>query len=142
MASTKRGQSAVAGYLFLTPNLLGVLAFTLIPVLASLGLSFFEWDLFTPPKFVGLHNFAVLMRDREFWYYAFNTVFLMLALPHVVSVERQHAQPLFVFRDRDTLRAGLSRCALRRRGLIGHTLGQMPARRVSVIYSAELGEHQ
>jgi len=64
MALTKRGQSAVAGYFFLTPNLLGVLAFTLLPVLASLGLSFFEWDLFAPPKYVGLHNFAVLMKDK------------------------------------------------------------------------------
>jgi multiple sugar transport system permease protein len=81
MASTKRGQSALAGYLFLSPNLLGFLAFTLIPVLASLALSFFEWDLFTPPKYVGLHNFGALMKDRDFWHYAFNTVFLMLAIP-------------------------------------------------------------
>src|ERR1043166_5080994 len=81
MASTKRGQSALAGYLFLTPNLLGFLAFTLVPVLASLALSFFTWDLFTPPKYVGLHNFAALMKDNDFWRYAFNTVFLMLAIP-------------------------------------------------------------
>ena len=47
----------------------------------SLSLSFFEWDLFTSPRFVGLHNFAVLMRDRDFWYYGFNTLFLMLAIP-------------------------------------------------------------
>ena len=45
------------------PNLLGFLAFTLLPVVASLALSFYAWDLFTPPKFVGLHNFVALMRD-------------------------------------------------------------------------------
>jgi multiple sugar transport system permease protein len=41
----------------------------------------FAWDLFTPPKFVGLQNFVALMRDREFWYYAYNTLFLMLGIP-------------------------------------------------------------
>jgi multiple sugar transport system permease protein len=81
MAQTTRGRTALAGYLFLLPNLLGFLAFTLLPVLASLALSFYAWDLFTPPRFVGLHNFIALMRDRDFWYYAYNTVFLMLAIP-------------------------------------------------------------
>jgi len=41
MARTKRGRTALAGYLFLLPNLLGFLAFVLIPVVASAGLSFF-----------------------------------------------------------------------------------------------------
>jgi multiple sugar transport system permease protein len=81
MALTTKGRVALAGCLFLLPNLLGFLVFTSLPVLASLSLSFFEWDLFTSPKFVGLHNFAVLMKDRDFWYYAFNTLFLMLAIP-------------------------------------------------------------
>ncbi|HUK82234.1 MAG TPA: sugar ABC transporter permease [Verrucomicrobiae bacterium] len=78
---TKKGRMALAGYLFLLPNLLGFLVFTSLPVLASLALSFFDWDLFTPPRFVGLHNYAKLMSDHAFWYYAFNTVFLMLAIP-------------------------------------------------------------
>jgi multiple sugar transport system permease protein len=81
MALTRKGQVALAGCLFLLPNLLGFLVFTSLPVLASFSLSFFEWDLFTSPRFVGLHNFAVLMQDRDFWYYAFNTLFLMLAIP-------------------------------------------------------------
>ena len=81
MAPTKRGRTALAGYLFLLPNLLGFLAFILIPVAASLALSVFEWDLFTPPKFVGLRNFAALLHDQDFRRYAFNTVFLMLTIP-------------------------------------------------------------
>ena len=78
---TNRGRIAVAAALFLLPNLLGFLVFTSLPVLASLALSFFQWDLFTTPKFVGLHNFTALMLDRDFWYYGFNTLFLMLAIP-------------------------------------------------------------
>ena len=79
MALTKKRRTAVAGCLFLLPNLVGFLVFTSLPVLASLALSFFDWDLFGAPKFVGLQNFTGLMRDREFWRYAFNTLFLMLA---------------------------------------------------------------
>lgn len=77
-ASTKE---AIAGYAFLLPNFIGFLVFTSIPVIASFLLAFFEWDLLTPPKFVGMDNFIKLATDRDFWYYCYNTVFLMLAIP-------------------------------------------------------------
>lgn len=78
---------------FLAPNLVGFLAFTLLPLLASLVLAFFAWDLFSPAKFVGLDNFIALIGFRavedggieavnpRFWFYTFNTLFLMLGLP-------------------------------------------------------------
>lgn len=53
--------------LFLGPSLLGVVAFLAGPIVASLGLSFTRWDLLTPARWVGLRNFAVLLRDAEFW---------------------------------------------------------------------------
>jgi multiple sugar transport system permease protein len=81
MAWSNRGRTAAAAWLFLLPNFAGFLVFTSLPVLASLALSFFEWDLFTPPRFVGLRNFATLTGDADFRRYAFNTGFLMLAIP-------------------------------------------------------------
>lgn len=78
---------------FLTPNVLGFLAFTIIPVVASLALSFFDWDIINwPPRFVGLDNFIRLLgwhapsghwvpRDPLFWKFTANTIFLMLAIP-------------------------------------------------------------
>lgn len=51
---------------FLLPSLAGVLLFTAGPVVASLGLSLYAWDLLTPPRFVGLENFARLARDPDF----------------------------------------------------------------------------
>lgn len=82
--------------LFLLPNILGFLAFTALPVLASLVLSFTKWDLLTPPKFVGFDNFVRLLgfhstasgwqaNDPDFWYFLFNTMFLMLNLPLVMA---------------------------------------------------------
>ncbi len=77
---------------FLLPNLLGFLCFTSLPVIASFLLAFTDWDILTPMKFVGLRNFidllgfhreggALLANDPDFWYYLFNTVFLMMAIP-------------------------------------------------------------
>lgn len=53
--------------LFLLPNLLGFLVFSVVPVVASLGLSLFRWDMLTPPIFVGLGNYIALWEDPDFW---------------------------------------------------------------------------
>lgn len=68
--------------IYLAPNLAGFLTFVLLPVGAAMALSLFEWDLFHPPRFVGLANFRdLLVDDASFWKFLFNTVFLMLAIP-------------------------------------------------------------
>ena len=53
--------------LFLTPSLLGLIIFTLLPILASLGLTFTEWDLISSPQFAGFSNFVRLASDAKFW---------------------------------------------------------------------------
>lgn len=74
-------KEAVAAYAFLLPNLLGFFLFTSIPVVVSLGLSFTDWSLFEPPKWVGIQNFISLFKDARFWQYCYNTVYLMAAIP-------------------------------------------------------------
>lgn len=74
-------REAIGGYSFLLPNFLGFLLFTSLPVLASLLLAFVDWDILTPPKWVGIENFARLMKDHLFWKYAGNTLFLMMGIP-------------------------------------------------------------
>ena len=53
-------------YLFLAPSLLGLLVFTLYPILDSLYLSFTKWDGLTPAKWIGLDNFRNLATDDTF----------------------------------------------------------------------------
>lgn len=77
-SSTKE---ALAAYLFLTPNFLGFLCFTSIPVFISFILAFYDWDLFNAPRFVGLTNFVALIHDGFFWKYCWNTVYLMIGIP-------------------------------------------------------------
>jgi multiple sugar transport system permease protein len=82
----------LAGFLFLLPNFLGFLVFTLIPVVISLGLSFVRWDMLSPAQFVGFTNFANLLgfhkeasrivpNDPLFWQCLGNTLFLMIIIP-------------------------------------------------------------
>lgn len=55
--SKQRLHDAIEGYLFLLPNLLGFLVFMAVPLALSFYYSFTEYDLLTPPKFVGLKNY-------------------------------------------------------------------------------------
>jgi multiple sugar transport system permease protein len=64
-----------AAFWFLLPSLLGFLAFLLLPLLASLALSFTNWQLLSQPKFVGLANYIRLFTvDPSFWHVLRNTV--------------------------------------------------------------------
>ena len=67
-SATKRRRAAEtrAGYAFLTPWLLGFVLLTAGPMLASLYLSFTNYNLFAAPKWVGLANFQLLLQDPRF----------------------------------------------------------------------------
>ena len=81
------------GYVFLAPNAAGFILFMLVPLLVSLALAFTDWQMLRPQvRFVGFANFVKLLgfhrgpggwtpNDRNFWYYLYNTAFLMLGIP-------------------------------------------------------------
>jgi multiple sugar transport system permease protein len=54
-------------YLFLLPWLLGVLLLLIGPIVASLLISFTEWNLLTPPVWVGFENYRTMFQDRDFY---------------------------------------------------------------------------
>ena len=63
------------GYLFISPWILGMVLFALGPILASFGLAFTRWNLFTEPKYVGWANFQKLAHDPLFYKSVFNTIY-------------------------------------------------------------------
>ena len=63
------------GYLFLLPWLLGFLLFRAGPMLASILLSFAEWDVLKPPRWIGLENYVELVKDPLFWKSLANTAY-------------------------------------------------------------------
>ncbi|MBO1514568.1 sugar ABC transporter permease [Metabacillus sp. BG109] len=65
--------------ILLLPNILGFIMFTLWPVVASFFLSFTEWDLLQPIKFVGLKNYIDLFQDETFIKVFWNTIYFTVA---------------------------------------------------------------
>ena len=65
----------IEGYLFISPWILGMVFFALGPILASFGLAFTRWNLFTEPEYVGWANFQKLAHDSLFYKSVFNTIY-------------------------------------------------------------------
>jgi multiple sugar transport system permease protein len=53
-------------WLMATPFLVGAFALVLLPAFGSLAMSFYEWDLVRPPRFVGWANVRELIGDPLF----------------------------------------------------------------------------
>jgi multiple sugar transport system permease protein len=51
------------GWLFASPWIIGFVLWTLGPMIASLVISFTEWDLISAPRWVGLENVTIMMDD-------------------------------------------------------------------------------
>jgi multiple sugar transport system permease protein len=56
-------REAPFGFAMIGLSVLFVAVFTAIPIVASLGLSFFSWDVISQPQFVGLKNYQRLFSD-------------------------------------------------------------------------------
>ena len=59
---TQAGTRSLAA-LLLAPTIVGIVIFTALPILASLVLAFFRWDLISAPRFVGVDNFTSIVTD-------------------------------------------------------------------------------
>ena len=83
-ASAKRNWSP---YLFIAPSYLPLIGFLIIPMMAAVLLSFTQWDLLTPPQWIGIENFAELFQDKKFYSAIGNTLFFIAGyLPIVYSL--------------------------------------------------------
>jgi len=97
----KRRHNLLLGLAFLAPNILGFLAFTIIPLAFSLVLAFSNWDLrlhnmFKDEslKFVGLGNFLRLTSVQDFWRFLGNTLFFMIGIPFSIAASLGSAMML------------------------------------------------
>lgn len=79
-------------YFFILPAFLGTVVFIIAPVIMSFGLGFVEWNLISPPEFVGFDNYTELLKDPLFYkvlwntlYYAFVTAFFSILIPLILA---------------------------------------------------------
>ncbi|MFY1632093.1 carbohydrate ABC transporter permease [Solwaraspora sp. WMMB335] len=78
----RRTGDGPAGYLFLSPWIVGMLLLTIGPMAASLYLSFTDYNLFTAPEWVGLENYRRLFDDDR-WLQSVQVTagYVLLAVP-------------------------------------------------------------
>jgi multiple sugar transport system permease protein len=81
----RKSNSEWSGYLFILPWLLGLVLFTVGPMLFSLLLAFSRWDIITGVKsieWVGLDNFKAIFQDELFYQSLKVTfVFALISVP-------------------------------------------------------------
>lgn len=68
---------------FLLPNFLGFAVFSAYPIGLSWYMSFTNWSL-KPAialEYVGWRNYADLLSDEKFWFYLYNTIYLLAGIP-------------------------------------------------------------
>ncbi len=63
----------LAAYVFLAPVLLLMAVFAFWPLANAFWLSFHAYDLFSPPRWVGLANYSYLFAEDDFWISVRNT---------------------------------------------------------------------
>ncbi|MBN2472443.1 MAG: sugar ABC transporter permease [Anaerolineae bacterium] len=85
--ATLQQREMIAGLLFIAPWFLGFLVFTAGPMVASLGLSFTEYDVLNPAEFVGLENYHQMVEDPRLRLSLWNSFFYAaLHVPAVICV--------------------------------------------------------
>lgn len=70
----RRLRKSLPAYLFILPGMALFLTWTLYPLAQAFVMSFAEWNLIKPSKFVGLDNYRRALDDPIFWTALKNTV--------------------------------------------------------------------
>lgn len=101
----KRGlikKDTLAFFLFTSPWIFGFIVFTLGPILASVWISFTDWNMFTPANYVGFENYKfIFTEDKVFWKTVYNTFYyavisvpllliLSLLMAHLLNQKVRH----------------------------------------------------
>ena len=88
MKLARMKRETVAGYLFIMPNFLGFLLFSLLPVLAAVGLSLTDWNISGESQFIGISNYKeMFVEDPKFYTIFWNTFyFTLLYVPLVLVI--------------------------------------------------------
>jgi len=79
-------KSSTTPYLFLAPSLLVIAVFVLYPIGAVVYYSFTEYNIVTPPVWVGLRNYQQLFQDDIFWKAVGHSFTYLLVTPIIICL--------------------------------------------------------
>ncbi len=68
-------RQAFWAWIFLMPGLIYFAVFLILPLLASVYISFTDWDVLTPPKWVGIANYVELLQNSVIQRSILNTLY-------------------------------------------------------------------
>lgn len=80
------GKFSLTPYLFLTPALLVIAVFVLYPIFAVSYYSFTEYNIVTPPVWVGMKNYQALVKDTLFWQALGRSFAYLLVTPTLIML--------------------------------------------------------
>jgi multiple sugar transport system permease protein len=81
------GREKLYLWLMLVPTFIGLAFGTIGSLVATLGLSFFNWDLIKPPTWAGTENYTALFQNSDYIEAFINTLkFSLLYVPGVVII--------------------------------------------------------
>ena len=93
-----RYRQAFWAWVFLSPGLVYFAIFLILPVLASVYISFTNWDILTPPRWVGMANYTELLQNSTIqrailntFYYAAVTIPVTIALGLLLALALNRA---------------------------------------------------
>lgn len=79
--STRDRGTRLLATLFLTPTIVGIVVFTVVPIVGSVILSLFHWNVIDSPSYAGLSNYGEVFGDETVLVSFRNTlVFMVLAV--------------------------------------------------------------
>lgn len=81
-----RYRQAIAAHLFVLPALLFFLVWYIYPMLRGIWITFHEWNIVTPPTWIGLKNYTTLAADEDFRSALGKTAYYALSMPLKVSL--------------------------------------------------------
>ena len=76
--SNRKWRSLLTGLAFISPAIIGFLAFAAWPIIMSLYYSFTNYNVLQPPDFTGLDNYRDLFSDRLFHTSLLNTLYMVV----------------------------------------------------------------
>lgn len=93
----KKKSDAITGYIFILPTFIGVITFSIVPIILSILLSFTDWTFVGAPHFIGFTNYLNEFKDVVFIKSIINTLYytiltvpgtLIFALIIALSINR------------------------------------------------------
>ncbi len=80
-SSKSQRRQTLKAYAFMTPALAIILLFTIVPIIGSLILMFYDYSVLGQTKFIGIKNFVKAFNDRVFWISIKNSVIFVVVVP-------------------------------------------------------------